>query len=70
MWLIFNSYLHDLLQVAIHLMVNQLLGVSSESQVNEMAQLFSDFVDGCLSIPINIPGYAYHTAMKVQQLNF
>ena len=47
-------------------MVNQLLGVSSESQVNEMAQLFSGFVDGCLSIPINIPGYAYHTAMKVQ----
>jgi len=66
----FLLYLHDLLQVAIHLMVNQLLGVSSESQVNEMAQLFSDFVDGCLSIPINIPGYAYHTAMKVKQLNF
>lgn len=59
-------FLHDSLQVAIHLMVNQLLGVSSESQVNEMSQLFSDFVDGCLSIPINIPGYAYHTAMKVQ----
>lgn len=53
------------MQVAINLMVNQLLGVSSESQVNEMAQLFSDFVDGCLSIPINIPGSSYHTAMKV-----
>ena len=54
-----------LLQVAINLMVNQLLGVSSESQINEMAQLFSDFVDGCLSIPINTPGFAYHSAMKV-----
>ncbi|KAG5100483.1 hypothetical protein JHK82_045535 [Glycine max] len=54
-------------KVAIHLMVNQLLGVSSESQVNEMAQLFSGFVDGCLSIPINIPGYAYHTAMKARE---
>lgn len=51
-------------------MVNQLLGVSSESQVNEIAQLFSDFVDGCLSVPINIQGFAYHTAMKVPQLNF
>lgn len=57
---------HDLMQVAINLMVNQLLGVSSESQVNEMAQLFSDFVDGCLSVPINIPGSSYHTAMKVR----
>ncbi|CAL5184944.1 unnamed protein product [Lathyrus oleraceus] len=53
-------------KVAINLMVNQLLGVSSESQVNEMAQLFSDFVDGCLSIPINIPGSSYHTAMKAR----
>ncbi|PNX84110.1 abietadienol abietadienal oxidase-like protein, partial [Trifolium pratense] len=54
-------------KVAINLMVNQLLGVSSESQVNEMAQLFSDFVDGCLSIPINIPGSSYHTAMKARE---
>lgn len=46
-------------------MVNQLLGVSSDSDINEMAQLFSDFVDGCLSFPINLPGFAYHTAMKV-----
>lgn len=46
-------------------MVNQLLGVSSESEVNEMANLFSDFVDGCLSFPINLPGFAYHTGMKV-----
>jgi hypothetical protein len=58
------------MQVAINLMVNQLLGVSSESQVNEMAQLFSDFVDGCLSIPINIPGSSYHTAMKVPRVNY
>lgn len=47
-------------------MVNQLLGVSSESEINDMAQLFSDFVDGCLSLPINFPGSAYHTAMKVK----
>ena len=52
-------------QVAINLMVNQLLGVSNDSEVNEMAQLFSDFVDGCLSIPINLPGFDYHFAMKV-----
>ncbi|KAF3449130.1 hypothetical protein FNV43_RR09857 [Rhamnella rubrinervis] len=56
-------------QVAINLMVNQLLGVSSESEVNEMAQLFSDFVDGCLSVPINLPGMAYHTGMKVEHEN-
>jgi hypothetical protein len=52
-------------QVAINQMVNQLLGVTSDSEVNEIAQLFSDFVDGCLSIPINVRGFAYHTAMKV-----
>ncbi|KAK6921329.1 Cytochrome P450 [Dillenia turbinata] len=52
--------------VAINLMVNQLLGVSNESEVNEMARLFSDFVDGCLSVPINLPGFAYHTAMKAR----
>lgn len=46
-------------------MVNQLLGVSSESEIDEMACLFSDFVDGCLSVPINLPGFAYYTAMKV-----
>ncbi|XP_048444017.1 abietadienol/abietadienal oxidase [Pyrus x bretschneideri] len=54
-------------KVAINLMVNQLLGVSSDSEINEMAQLFSDFVDGCLSFPINLPGFAYHTAMKARE---
>lgn len=47
-------------------MANQLMGVSSESEINEMASLFSDFVDGCLSLPINLPGFAYHTAMMVK----
>lgn len=54
------------MQVAINLMVNQLLGVSNECEVNEMAQLFSDFADGCLSVPINFPGTPYYTAMKVK----
>ncbi|XXG86764.1 hypothetical protein AAC387_Pa11g1592 [Persea americana] len=54
-------------KVAINLMVNQLLGVSSESEVNEMANLFSDFVDGCLSFPINLPGFAYHSGMKARE---
>ncbi|XP_019085047.1 PREDICTED: abietadienol/abietadienal oxidase [Camelina sativa] len=54
-------------KVAIHLMVNQLLGVSSESEVNEMSQLFSDFVDGCLSVPIDLPGFTYHKAMKARK---
>lgn len=53
------------MQVAINLMVNQLLGITSEAEINEMAKLFSDFVDGCLSFPINLPHFAYHTAMKV-----
>ncbi|CAA7047168.1 unnamed protein product [Microthlaspi erraticum] len=53
--------------VAIHLMVNQLLGVSSESEVDEMSRLFSDFVDGCLSVPINLPGFTYHKAMKARK---
>ncbi|XP_077247189.1 cytochrome P450 superfamily protein [Tasmannia lanceolata] len=55
-------------KVAINLMVNQLLGVSSESEVNELASLFSDFVDGCLSVPIKLPGFAYHTAMKAREI--
>ncbi|KAI5559757.1 hypothetical protein BDE02_17G134700 [Populus trichocarpa] len=54
-------------KVAINLMVNQLLGASSETEINEMAHFFSDFVDGCLSLPINIPGFAYHTAMKARE---
>ncbi|PKU77391.1 abietadienol/abietadienal oxidase [Dendrobium catenatum] len=54
-------------KVAINLMANQLMGVSSESEINEMACLFSDFVDGCLSVPINLPGFAYHTAMKARE---
>ncbi|GER38416.1 cytochrome P450 family protein [Striga asiatica] len=54
-------------KVAINLMVNQLLGVSSESQVNEIAELFSDFADGCLSLPINLPGFPYHKAMKARE---
>ncbi|KZV34787.1 abietadienol/abietadienal oxidase-like, partial [Dorcoceras hygrometricum] len=52
--------------IAINLMVSQLLGVSCDSEVNEIAQLFSDFADGCLSVPINIPGFAYHKAMKAR----
>lgn len=47
------------------MMVNQLLGVTSEAEVADIANLFSDFVDGCLSVPINFPGFAYHKAMKV-----
>ncbi|KAI5674486.1 hypothetical protein M9H77_14850 [Catharanthus roseus] len=54
-------------KLAINLMVNQLLGVSNETEVNEMAELFSDFADGCLSVPINLPGSAYHTAMKARE---
>ncbi|KAG2666948.1 hypothetical protein I3760_15G089500 [Carya illinoinensis] len=54
-------------QVAINLMVNQLLGVTSDSEVNEMAQLFSVFVDGCLSVPINLQGFTYHAAMKARE---
>ncbi|KAJ9145697.1 hypothetical protein P3X46_028050 [Hevea brasiliensis] len=54
-------------KIAINLMVNQLLGVSTESEINEMAQLFSDFADGCLSIPINLPGCTYYTAMKARE---
>ncbi|XP_039120300.1 abietadienol/abietadienal oxidase [Dioscorea cayenensis subsp. rotundata] len=54
-------------KVAIDLMVNQLLGVSNESEIDEMAHLFSDFVDGCLSIPIKLPGFSYHTAMKARE---
>ncbi|KAF6144600.1 hypothetical protein GIB67_006092 [Kingdonia uniflora] len=45
----------------------RLLGVLSESEVNEMARLFSDFVDGCLSVPINVPGFTYHVAMKARE---
>uniref|UniRef100_A0A6N2NJQ7 Abietadienol/abietadienal oxidase n=1 Tax=Salix viminalis TaxID=40686 RepID=A0A6N2NJQ7_SALVM len=62
----FDSNQVILLQdVAINLMVNQLLGTSTETEIKEMAHLFSDFVDGCLSLPVNLPGFAYHTAMKV-----
>ncbi|KAJ6738369.1 CYTOCHROME P450 SUPERFAMILY PROTEIN [Salix koriyanagi] len=53
--------------VAINLMVNQLLGASTETEIKEMAHLFSDFVDGCLSLPVNLPGFAYHTAMKARE---
>ncbi|CAN8235078.1 unnamed protein product [Cochlearia groenlandica] len=61
-------FLQDICRkVAIHLMVNQLLGVSSESEVDEMSRLFSDFVDGCLSVPINLPGFTYHKAMKARK---
>ncbi|RVW25933.1 Abietadienol/abietadienal oxidase [Vitis vinifera] len=62
-----NNQVILLQDVAINLMVNQLLGVSTESEINQMAQLFSDFVDGCLSIPINFPGFAFHTAMKARE---
>ncbi|XP_065847282.1 abietadienol/abietadienal oxidase [Euphorbia lathyris] len=54
-------------KVAINLMVNQLMGVSTEKEVNEMAELFSNFVDGCLSIPINFPGFTYYTALKARE---
>ena len=64
-WLVNTLIIHGGQQVAINLMVKQLLGVSSDAEVDEMAHLFSDFVDGCLSVPINLPGFASRTAMKV-----
>ncbi|CAK9328883.1 unnamed protein product [Citrullus colocynthis] len=54
-------------KIGINLMVSQLLGVSSESEVNEISQLFYDFVDGCLSFPVNLPGFAYYNAMKARK---
>ncbi|XP_050216705.1 abietadienol/abietadienal oxidase [Mercurialis annua] len=54
-------------KVAISLMVNQLVGVSSGSEISEMAQLFSHFVDGCLSVPIYFPGSSYYTAIKARK---
>ncbi|XP_020678732.1 abietadienol/abietadienal oxidase-like [Dendrobium catenatum] len=47
-------------KVAINLMVNQLMGVSSESKIKEIAC----FGDGCLYVPINLPRFIYHTAVK------
>ncbi|GKD33975.1 abietadienol/abietadienal oxidase, partial [Tanacetum coccineum] len=58
---------YDLTKLAINLMVNQLLGISSENEVGEIAQLFSDFVDGCLSVPVSLPGFAYHNAMNARK---
>ncbi|GFP88536.1 abietadienol/abietadienal oxidase [Phtheirospermum japonicum] len=54
-------------KLAINLMANQLLGVSSESEVNEIAGWFSDFADGCLSVPIKLPGFPYDKAMKARE---
>ncbi|CAM8995856.1 unnamed protein product [Rhodiola kirilowii] len=54
-------------KLAINMMANQLLGVTSEAEVTEIANLFSDFVDGCLSVPIKFPGFAYHKAMKARE---
>ncbi|PKU63325.1 Protein PRD1 [Dendrobium catenatum] len=51
-------------RVAINLMINQLMGVSSASEIKEMACKFSDFLDGCIYVPINLGGFTYHTAMK------
>lgn len=55
-------------KLAISLMANQLLGVSTEHEINEMSIHFSDFVDGVLSIPINISGSAYFKAMKARSI--
>ncbi|KAH9725046.1 cytochrome P450 superfamily protein [Citrus sinensis] len=41
--------------------------VSSESEIDQMARFFSDFVDGCLSVPVDFPGFTYHTAMKARE---
>ncbi|KAF9664270.1 hypothetical protein SADUNF_Sadunf17G0138600 [Salix dunnii] len=60
-------FLDNIQLVAINLMVNQLLGASSETEIDEMAHFFSDFVDGCLSLPINFPGFAFHNAMKARE---
>ncbi|XP_016902261.2 abietadienol/abietadienal oxidase [Cucumis melo] len=54
-------------KIAINVMVSQLLGVSSDSEVNEISGLFYDFVDGCLSFPINLPPFAYYSAMKARK---
>ncbi|KAL3642245.1 hypothetical protein CASFOL_013060 [Castilleja foliolosa] len=71
-----SVYLHDnqvvhlqdvCRKLAINLMANQLLGVSSESEVNEIADWFSDFADGCLSVPIKLPGFPYDKAMKARE---
>ncbi|KAL4186043.1 hypothetical protein AMTRI_Chr09g31810 [Amborella trichopoda] len=55
-------------KLAINLMVNQLLGVTTEAEINDMAHLFSDFVNGVLSIPINLRGFPYYTAMRARNI--
>lgn len=55
-------------KLAVNSMANQLLGVSTEREINEMSTHFSDFVDGVLSIPINISGSAYFKAMKARRI--
>lgn len=53
-------------KLAMSLMANQLLGVSTEDEINEMSTHFTDFLHGILSIPINISGFAYFKAMKAR----
>ncbi|KAH9289981.1 hypothetical protein KI387_034098, partial [Taxus chinensis] len=54
-------------KLAISLMANQLLGISTEDEINEMAPIFCDFVGGIISLPIKIPGFAYFKAMKARR---
>ncbi|GLJ35428.1 hypothetical protein SUGI_0712460 [Cryptomeria japonica] len=55
-------------KLAISLMANQLLGISTEEEINEMAPVFCDFVEGIISFPIKMPGFAYFKAMKARRV--
>ncbi|KAH9326627.1 hypothetical protein KI387_006805, partial [Taxus chinensis] len=57
----------DTMQLAISLMANQLLGISTEDEINEMAPIFCAFVGGIISLPIKISGFTYLKAMKARR---
>jgi cytochrome P450 len=55
-------------QMVLNLMAKQLLDLSPSKETTEICELFVDYTNAVIAIPIKIPGSAYAKGMKARQL--
>ena len=61
--------LMELKFVTLKAIVDIFIGPYNQKRTNKIANLCRNVYEGVFSLPINVPGFAFHRAMKVRFLN-
>uniref|UniRef100_A0A5B6YW95 Uncharacterized protein n=1 Tax=Davidia involucrata TaxID=16924 RepID=A0A5B6YW95_DAVIN len=61
------EFLTEMRKVAFKLIMSVLLSGESDPRLEDMEKEYTDLNEGVISTPINLPGFAYHKALKARK---